>query len=98
MEIAVLVEPVDGSGFRASTGAPLALSVEGRTEGEALRQLQGLLQERLARGKVVLVPVSGGEHPLARFAGQFRDDADFQDVIGIMRERRQAEETGGEGG
>lgn len=98
MDIPVLVEPLNGAGYRASTGAPLALSVEGKTEGEALQQLQGLLQERLARGKVVLLPVAAGEHPLARFAGQFRDDPYFEDVIEIMRERRRAEEDGAGGG
>jgi hypothetical protein len=91
MTIPVLIEPMNGAGFRASTGAPLTLSVEGTTETEALHKLQALLQSRLAQGsKVVLLTVPGVTHPLARFAGQFKDDPDFQDVIEIMKERRQA--------
>ncbi len=96
MEIPVLVEPQNGISFRASTGPPLALSVEGPTEAEALRQLQTLLHDRLAKGgKVVMLALPGSPHPLARFAGQFKDDPDFQDVIAIMKERRQAEDVSG---
>ena len=94
MEIPVLVEPVTGSGYRASTGFPLDLSVEGTTEAEVLGRLRTLLENRLGpSSKVVMLTIPDATHPLARFAGQFQDDPDFQDVIGIMRERRQAEDA-----
>ncbi len=98
MEIPVLVEPLNGEGFRASTGAPLALSVEAPSEAEALRSLQATLQSRLAQGgRVVPLTVAEPTHPFAAFAGMFADDPDFRDVVAIMQERRGAEESGGDG-
>ncbi|GEM_PF-1451908 len=39
MQIAVLVEPVANSGFRAKAGEPLPLSADGATPDEAVRNL-----------------------------------------------------------
>jgi hypothetical protein len=93
VEIPVLVESVAGNGYRARSGEPLALTAEGATEEEALRNLQGLLTERLASaGRLVTLPVPGPEHPLARFAGRWKDDPLFDDVVQIMEERRRQDD------
>ena len=50
MEIAVLIEPVPGKGYRARGGEPFALEAEGPTKEEALRRLQELIASRIERG------------------------------------------------
>jgi|GEM_PF-5053449 hypothetical protein len=51
MSMHVLVEPLpDGSGYRASTGAPLDLSATGKTPDEALDEIGRKLADRWARG------------------------------------------------
>jgi hypothetical protein len=44
MQIPVLIEPINGNGYRASGGAPLAVVVEAPTREEALqlRKVSGL--------------------------------------------------------
>ena len=75
MQIAVLIEPVAGNGYHASGGEPLALMAEGASQEEALENLKEKLQARLGDG-AVLVPLelSPQSHPLAEFAGMFKDD------------------------
>ena len=93
MEIPVLIESVAGNGYRARSGEPLALTAEGATAEEALRNLQGLVAQRLATvGRLVPLPVPGPEHPLARFAGRWKDDPRFDDVVQIMEERRRQDD------
>ena len=89
MQIPVLVEPIDGRGFRARGAEPFALCAEGATREEALGKLQEQLQARLRQGAAIVpLEVSAAPHPLAEFAGMFKDDPDFQEVIEIMAENR----------
>ena len=54
MEVTVLIQPLNGAGFRASTGEPLPAAAEGATREEALGKLRALLQERApARAELV---------------------------------------------
>ncbi|MCI0460093.1 MAG: hypothetical protein L0Z62_24340 [Gemmataceae bacterium] len=90
MEIPVLIEPIPGAGFRARGGEPFALTAEGLTPEDALGKLREQLQDRLAAGaRVVPLEVPDGHHPLARWAGMFKDDPLFQEVLQLMAERRQ---------
>ncbi len=75
MQIPILIEPMDGQGYRARGGEPLALTAEGDTREEALANLTKKLHARLRRGGIV-VPLSLPEqpHPLAEFVGMFKDD------------------------
>jgi hypothetical protein len=41
-----------------------------------------------AGSKIVPLEVPVDPHPLAEFAGMFKDDPDFQDVLEIMAENR----------
>jgi hypothetical protein len=86
LEIPVLIEPVAGNGFRATSGPPLALTAEGATRDEALAKLRDQLNNRLRHGQeVVALEVSAGPHPLAEFAGMFRDDPAIDDWVGRHR-------------
>jgi hypothetical protein len=88
MQFPVLIEPVANNGYRASSGAPLALSADGATEEEALAKLRQQFNARMSTGsKIVPLEVSA-PHPLAEFAGMFKDDPDFKEVIEIMAENR----------
>ena len=75
MQINVLVEPLNGKGFRATGCEPFALAAEGATREEALNCLRSQVQARLSAGaEVVALEVTPAEHPLMKFAGMFKDD------------------------
>src|SRR5258708_8395881 len=74
--IPVLVECVDGNGFRARSGEPLPLTSVGATQEEALSKLRDLIQDRIAKGaQLIELDIDGPPpHPLARFAGTWSAD------------------------
>ena len=58
MQIAVLVEPVGGNGYRAKGAEPFGLRAEGATREEAVAKVQQLCEARLNGGaEVVTVEV-----------------------------------------
>ncbi len=72
MKIAVLIEPMNGKGFRATGGEPLSMTAEGSTREEALDQLKAQFQARLNAGaEVVEIDLGPVEHPLLKFAGMY---------------------------
>jgi hypothetical protein len=76
MHIPVLIEPIDGAGYRASGGG-VALVAEGMTREEALQRLRQVIQDRLAAGQLVQLDVDTAERPWARFAGTWKPDDPF---------------------
>jgi hypothetical protein len=54
MELAVLIQPVAGNGYRAWCGDPLPASAEGATREEALARLREAVEERLRSGVEVV--------------------------------------------
>ena len=94
MDIPVWLERVDGNGYRARAMDPLGLTSEAPTRDEALKKLRELIAERLAAGaELVRLEVPGSEHPLARFAGDLRDDPLLEAWEEAMADyRRQIEE------
>lgn len=89
MQIPVLVERVKGNGYRARGHEPFALSAKGATREEALAKLRAKIQTRLKNGtELVGLEVGPQPHPLAEFAGMFKDDPYFEDVLKIMAENR----------
>lgn len=91
MEIQVLIEPVAGNGFMAKTGEPLRLNAEGATREEALSKLGLLVRQRLKDGSELAtlkfaVPLAS--NPWTAFAGMFKDDPYFDEVVEIMAENR----------
>ena len=89
MQIPILIERVENNGYRARGAGPFALSAEGATQEEAVAKLREQLNARMKAGsKIVLLEVPTEPHPLAEFAGMFKDDPDFEDVVEIMAENR----------
>lgn len=93
MEIPVLIETLNGTGYRATTGQPLTVVAEGATREEALSQLRQALQQRLSAGaEVVAFEFSAPEHPLAAYSGMFKDNPLFDAWQQAIADNRQADE------
>jgi len=93
MQIPVLIESVKSNGYRVTTGQPLAMIAEGATREEALQQLQQALQKRLSSGaEIVPFELSSAAHPLAPYAGMFKDNPLFDAWQQAIADYRQADE------
>ncbi len=94
MEIPVLVEPMGDNAFRATCGAPWGLESEAPTREQAVEKLRGLIDDRLEAGaEVVELEIGKRPHPLAKFAGIFKDDPMLEEWKEAMAEyRRETEE------
>jgi hypothetical protein len=90
MDIPVLIEPIPGSGYRASGGEPFAIVVEGATPEDALARFKDQMATKLRNGaSVASVEVPAARHPLAEFAGIFSDqDPIVHEWLEIIREQR----------
>ena len=87
MDIPVLIEKVGTNGFQAKMGEPLSLVAVGPTREEALKNLDTLVQARICGGaEITTLPV--GTHPLARFAGMFKDNPLVDEWRQAMEEYR----------
>ncbi len=90
MQFPIVIEPLPGNRFRAKSAASQFFTVEAGTAEESFR----LWQERFASvlpsdAEVVRVESSiAGEHPLARFAGDLKDDPLFDDWCDAIEEFR----------
>jgi len=93
MHIPVLIEPVANQGYRARSGEPLAAAAEGTTTEEAVRNLQTLLEQRLAQGtRLIELNIPTTENPWVQYAGMFKDNTLFDEVVDIMAQQRQLTE------
>ena len=96
MAIQVLIERVGKNGYRASSGEPLALSVEAPTREAALAKLKKKLDKRLEKGAELVsveVGASPKENPWVKYAGMFKDDPLFEDwQRSIAEYRREVDE------
>ena len=89
MQVPVLVQRVKGNGYRARGTEPFAVSATGATRKEALAKLRAKIEARLKKGtELVGLEVGAGPHPLAEFAGMFKDDPMFEEVLKIIAENR----------
>jgi hypothetical protein len=89
MQIAVLVEPMNGKGFRATSTQPFDISTEGPTREEALKKLQAELQARLSGGaEVVFLDVPAEANPWLKIAGIYKDDPLFDEWQQAMADYR----------
>ena len=89
MQIPVLVERVKGNGYRARGQKPFAVSARGATREEALAKLRAKIRARLKKGaEIVGLELDPQPHPLAEFAGMFKDDPLFEDWQKAMAEYR----------
>jgi hypothetical protein len=75
MEIPVLVELINGNGYRATSGSPFSLCADGATREDALAKVREQFEGLLNRGATVAAIESGPQpHPLAGLIGIFKDD------------------------
>ncbi|MFL5328845.1 MAG: hypothetical protein ACJ8C4_08000 [Gemmataceae bacterium] len=88
MQIPILIEPVAGNGYRSCGGEPFSLSAEGATREEVLAKLQEQLRARRQAGAELISLEAGPAHPFADFAGVFKDDHYFEEVVEIIAENR----------
>lgn len=95
MAIQVLLEPVANNGYRATSAAPLALSVEAPTREAALEKLKEQLGIRLRAG-AELVSVELGAaptNPWLEGAGMFKGDPWLDDWKQSMAEYRRSKDA-----
>jgi hypothetical protein len=95
MQIPILVEPVTNNGYRATCGPPLAVSAEGATLDEAVDKLKLLLRDRLSNGVEIVaaeVPARAVENPWVKYAGMFKHDPMFAEVLEIIKENRRKDD------
>ena len=72
MEIVVLLEPLEGGGFRARAGEPFGMSADGQTASEASEHLADLLRDRLKAGaRVAVLDLGNGSQALPQAPLQF---------------------------
>jgi len=93
MQIPVLIEPVDGNGYRAR---PFPFTAEGATPEEALENLRLLIQGKVDAGaKIVQINLPQEVELRSRMAGIWKqDDPLVKEWKQIMEEnRRKAEEA-----
>lgn len=104
MQVSVVIHKLKEAGFSASTVSPPLLSATGPTRDIALATLRDQLAEKIVEQEFVSleVPARGGEepkseaepvgevksNPWAQFAGAFKDDPDYAEVIEHMKEYR----------
>src|SRR5947209_19757435 len=96
MEIPVLIEPIAGNGYRAKSGEPLAFTVEGATRDDVLNRIRALIGERLQTGAEVApvgLPHVATPNPWTEFAGMFKDDPYFDEVVEMMAENRRRKDA-----
>jgi hypothetical protein len=79
VQIPILIERINGNGYRARGGEPLGLSADADTREGALAALREQLRQRLnGDTEMISLEVSEEPHPLARFAGMFKHDPLFE--------------------
>jgi hypothetical protein len=99
MKIPVLVEPVEGNGYRASGLGPDGAVGEGKTDAEALVNLRKAIQERISAGaRLMYLDVSIGEPSLASAAGILDpNDPLVREWKEIMAENRRRDDDSPDG-
>jgi hypothetical protein len=96
MELAILVEPANGQGYRARCGEPFVMEALGETREEALKKLRAEISRRVAGGAQIVGLEVGGESdsPIAKFAGWLEDDPLYEPWQAAIAEyRRQRDES-----
>ncbi len=78
MTFPILVQPHNGR-FQASVLGSPAIAADGATKEEALTALRTSLNQRFAKGELVLLDVP--YRAVTDFAGLFKDDPTLDDIV-----------------
>lgn len=89
MQLEVLIEPMNGRGFRASGAGPFRVSVDGATREEALKKLQDEIQTRIRSGaEIITLEMPAESNPWLKIAGMYKDDPMLEEWKQAMAEYR----------
>ncbi|MBC6481397.1 MAG: type II toxin-antitoxin system HicB family antitoxin [Hormoscilla sp. GM7CHS1pb] len=79
----VVIETENEGMVRATVWGLLDCQASGATREEALAKVSQLLKARLSKAEIVKMEIElpKPEHPWKKFAGMFKDDPDFDDVL-----------------
>lgn len=90
MTYQAVIETEERKGYRATLLGWPNCRAHGRTREEALHSLREIVKERLSRAEIVQIEVELPQktHPWARFAGMFKDDSLFDQVVDDMESYR----------
>lgn len=82
MDVSVVLEKVDGNGYRATALMPTAVVAEAPTRDQAVDRIRALLSDKLAHSEVIQVevPASCG-NPWLSIAGTWHNHPDIDDVV-----------------
>jgi predicted RNase H-like HicB family nuclease len=95
MRIPVLVEPLEGKGYRARAGEPFALVAEGKSPHDAIQKVRKMIEEKVRGGAALThVEIALNDNPMLADIGSLDpDDPMVQEWLEIMAEnRRKADE------
>ncbi len=85
----VLIEQADGNFSATALGLP-GCQATGATKEEALKNLTQLLTQRLANAEIVSLEIEPPkkEHPWMKFAGKYKDDPLFDEMMEFIEQER----------
>lgn len=91
MQYQVFVKNIAANDFLASViGLPDCAAV-GKTAEDAVNQVKAALKQQLAQGQLVTIEIEDQhtlENPLLKYAGRFKDDPYFDDVLAEIQKYR----------
>ncbi len=95
MKIPVLIEPLQGTGYRASGLGPDGVAAEGRTDAEALHNLRTAIEGRIRAGaRLTYLDVAAEEASPLPAAGIFApNDPLVQEWKDILAENRRRDDA-----
>lgn len=90
MNLTAVVERLGNDRYRAVITQPLLVESEGQTADEAVRLVQELATRRLAQAQIiqVAIPEQAKSHPVARWAGVWKDHPDFDRYLANIADHR----------
>jgi predicted RNase H-like HicB family nuclease len=90
MKVTILLENLASGRVAASIFELPDCRVEAETREEAITQIKAAFLERLKHIETILwdVPVQSSEPAWMKFAGVFKDDSDFQEIMQTIRAER----------
>lgn len=85
----VLIEPEKDGGFSAAVIGLPNCRATGATKEEALTRLGQLLTARLQEAEIVSLEIEPStEHPWMKFAGKYKDDPQFEQMLEYIEANR----------
>ncbi|WP_034937289.1 hypothetical protein [Gloeocapsa sp. PCC 73106] len=94
LKVTLLVETLPSGKVAASIFEFPSCRVEAETRETALSQIRAIFLERLQHIEAIswIVPVPASKPPWMKFAGVFKDDPDFQEIMEVIRAERTSDD------